>query len=288
MASCARGVWGKPSRSACEVTLGRGHWAGNATCRSAGPGAQVGAGEEAASQTSSPLKPVPTGGLGARAAQACRHIHLISCPLQTRAFSCYTLALASSSPATRGSPTQRRWAKCPSHRAWGGCPGFSIGEGTLISQDTCLIWQNLCRKSASALPERKGESSEGRYLALAVSPYLAEKVLERYRLHLASAQRGLAPVETEAVRSAAAEANTVRWEGGRRGGCPLGQSFTGHDGIRPAPPSPRTRVAFPTFYQLDTIHVLEIQATDREAGGWQAPVSEATFGCLVSASSASC
>lgn len=218
MASCARGVWGKPSRSACEVTLGRGHWAGNATCRSAGPGAQVGAGEEAASQTSSPLKPVPTGGLGARAAQACRHIHLISCPLQTRAFSCYTLALASSSPATRGSPTQRWWAKCPSHRAWGGCPGFSIGEGTLISQDTCLIWQNLCRKSASALPERKGESSEGRYLALAISPYLAEKVLERYRLHLASEQRGLAPVETEAVRSAAAEANTVRWEGGRRGG----------------------------------------------------------------------
>lgn len=79
-------------------------------------------------------------------------------------------------------------------------------------------------------------------------------------------------METEAVRSAAAEANTVRWEGGRRGRCPLGHSFMGHDGVRPVPLSPRTRVAFPPFYQLDTIHVLEIQATDREAGGRQAPV----------------
>lgn len=186
MASCAHGVWGKPSRSACEVTLGRGHRAGNATCRSAGPGAQVGAGEEAASQTSSPLKPVPTGGLGAGLLRPVKHTPRLLPITNNRAFSRYTLALASSSPATRGSPTQRRWAKCPSHRAWGACPGFSIGEGTLISQDTRLIWQNLCRKSASALPERKGESSEGRYLALAISPYLAEKVLEHYRLHLAS------------------------------------------------------------------------------------------------------
>lgn len=162
MASCARGVWGKPSRSACEVTLGRGHWAGNATCRSAGPGAQVGAGEEAASQTSSrPLKPVPTGGLGARAAQACRHIHLISCPLQTRAFSCYTLALASSSPATRGSPTQRWWAKCPSHRAWEDALVSPSGKGHSSPKIHVLFGKTFAESRPQHCPRGKGSHLKG-------------------------------------------------------------------------------------------------------------------------------
>lgn len=78
LASCARGVWGKPSRSACEVMLGQGHRAGNATRRSAGRG-------RGGSSQSDQFAPEagacwwPRG----RAAQACSHTPLVSCPLQT-------------------------------------------------------------------------------------------------------------------------------------------------------------------------------------------------------------
>lgn len=141
-------------------------------------GAQVGAGGEAASQTSSPLKLVPAGGLGAGLLRPV-HTH----PSSLAHYKRQNIFTLHPTPAALGSLTQHRWAKCPSHQTWGGCPGFSIGEGTLVPQDPCLIGQNLCRKSASALPKRPGESSEGKYLALAVSPCLAEKVLECHRLH---------------------------------------------------------------------------------------------------------
>lgn len=86
-------------------------------------------------------------------------------------------------------------------------------------------------------------------------------------------QLGLAPVETEAVLPATAEANAARWEGGRRGRRPLGHSFMGHDGVRPVPavcmwPSP-----------LNTSRLLEIQELEDGRG------SAATSACPALASS---
>lgn len=157
MASCAHSVWGKPSSSACEVSLGRGHWAGNATCWSADRGR---GGSSQSDQFAPEAGPRwwPRG----RAAQARQHTHLISCPLQTTEYFHVT-------PQPLPAAARPPWDHQPS--AGGQSvratePGEDalvspIGEGILVPQDTGLIWQNLCRKSASALPERPGEALKG-------------------------------------------------------------------------------------------------------------------------------
>lgn len=90
---------------------------------------------------------------------------------------------------------------------------------------------------------------------------------------------GLAPAETEAVLlPATAEATAIRREGGRRGGCPLGHSSMGHDGVRPVPavcvwPSP-----------LDTSHLLEIQEPEDGRHRPPPPPPASRFLCIAGGS----